>query len=369
MEQNIQPFMNNLRSKLGSLSRRSTRSRRPSYSDDEGYTNYSPSPSPRYPASRSVSRSQSTRNSIDGDPYEPQVVAGQIETILEDDTQDEDNMDLFPSYGSSLNAPAEEDADEIERKPTPLLPRFLDHRERPRCADTASHQPSSVSYFAQSPTSTSMTPADSPKIRSPTLSHQASVSSMRKSSSSGKRTSQVPPLPLAKREEDWTALLGHEDFTICPEPYIPEKITRQTRDQFLADWEQARTEYAKHQGRTETHYPKSSKTFNMTQRKWAWIDTQWREDSEIVLQELYANGGLSYMSPMEPAPVQTLADINDPRMIKPVDIVGPMKVEGKRSEDALPRRGRAPSRSEKIKNLFRNRRALSGPHHLSMLPS
>lgn len=279
---------------------------------------------------------------------------------MEDDATEDDAPTNFGSFEGTRYDHEPEDLD-IERSPTPLLPRFCDDRKDSVRVESPLQSPTIVTNSSYMPQTLPLTPTDSPKIRSPALSQHASNSSFRKvAQTAAKRISDVPPLAMSNYGDVWAAKLGHEDFTIYPEPYMPLEVTQQTRDTLFADWERARSEFSKHRGRTETHFSATSSIFRWTEQKWASIDSQWRDYSEEVTRQLYETGQVSYPSPKEPAPVRELADIEDPRMIQTSEIIGPMSQEP-------PRLGRNASKRESFFNTLRaktrNRRSLSGTFH------
>ena len=72
---------------------------------------------------------------------------------------------------------------------------------------------------------------------------------------------------LADPNDKWTNLLGHANFTILPEPYVPEHSDAASLRQLFADWESARCNYAKHQVRTAEHYGVTSKHYTLTEQR------------------------------------------------------------------------------------------------------
>ena len=82
---------------------------------------------------------------------------------------------------------------------------------------------------------------------------------------------------LSEKLDPWTIKLGHADFTINPEPYRPNIICLDTYKDFRKCWEDARKHYAQHFARTIEHYGETSKVFRLTEEKWSFIDSQWKE--------------------------------------------------------------------------------------------
>jgi hypothetical protein len=76
-------------------------------------------------------------------------------------------------------------------------------------------------------------------------------------------------------QDKWSRALGHANFSIQPEPYVPENPTGRSWIRLERDWENAQAEYLRHQARTLEHYGHRSKTYELTQEKWADIKARW----------------------------------------------------------------------------------------------
>jgi hypothetical protein len=90
--------------------------------------------------------------------------------------------------------------------------------------------------------------------------------------------------------DKWSMALGHANFTIDPEPYIPEALDLHAWDALTCDREAAHAEYYRHQARTLEHYGRNSKIYRLTEDKWAEIDGQWASALKTVRAELIARG-------------------------------------------------------------------------------
>ncbi|KAL1996976.1 hypothetical protein VTN49DRAFT_7841 [Thermomyces lanuginosus] len=126
--------------------------------------------------------------------------------------------------------------------------------------------------------------------QSPPLSTKPSVSSMNRARVNTVRTiagEGAPPLMLSDDKDEWAAKLGHANFTIQPEPYLPESCDAAAFREFQNAWDQARCNYAKHLVRTGEHYGVTSTIYQLTQEKWATIERQWKEHYETLV----ANSG------------------------------------------------------------------------------
>ncbi|ORY12271.1 hypothetical protein BCR34DRAFT_600823 [Clohesyomyces aquaticus] len=225
------------------------------------------------------------------------------------------------------------DADQAEESErfatTPLLPPLL---VKSRLNDVPTQSP------LQSPTvadSNVATPFGTPPVRAyptPPLSSKPSVSSF-KASRPGYLvpSSEIPPLMIGDKDDEWATKLGHANFTIQPEPYVPDVCDATALRQLFADWEQARCNYTKHQVRTGEHFGVTSKTYLLTEQKWAQIDKLWKQNNDLALSRAAARGEeLEPSSPLEPAPLSKMPTLNDPRSegkfpkLGDEDIVGPM---------------------------------------------
>lgn len=137
---------------------------------------------------------------------------------------------------------------------------------------------------------------------------------------------------LADPNDKWANLLGHANFTILPEPYVPEVCDAASVSQLFLDWEQAQRNYAKHQVRTAEHYGVTSKHYLLTEKKWAEIHTEWRKNHDLAKSHAVAIGQeLAPTSPSEPGPLSKMPTLNDPKSegkfpkLGDEDIVGPMQ--------------------------------------------
>lgn len=280
-----------------------------------------------------LSRSSSFRRSLTqrssdfvSSPGDSHLLPPPIGTIVEDDSRDvvmSSPMDL-----SMTDSEHEDVGEPLVRSSTPLLPPLMDaFRER----ETIQSPLISPTVAAQSkPPSGSNTPTATPQTRqSPTLSAQASNSSFARSRATTLVSPQaeIPPLLIADQDDEWADRLGHANFYIFPEPYMPDQFDLQACKSLLLNWEVARSEFAKHLARTEAHFGQSSRTYRVTQEKWASIDVQWKKNCDEVARKAAENGATPFpILPVEPAPVPQFPIINDSRLLSGSDmnIVGPM---------------------------------------------
>ena len=164
---------------------------------------------------------------------------------------------------------------------TPLLPPFTNGPPRsPHSHTTTATLPSPLeSPNVASPHSTR---AQSPTLASPPLSAKPSISSF--SGLMASPSTEMPPIP---EPDAWSDRLGHANFTIEPQPYGMEASETDADEdvaallaRFHSDWDAARTNYTKHLARTGEHYGVNSKTYVLTEAKWAEVERTWRRFHE-----------------------------------------------------------------------------------------
>jgi len=131
--------------------------------------------------------------------------------------------------------------------------------------------------------------------------------------------------------DKWAIKLGHANFTIEPEPYMPQVCDVDACRRLFADWEQARINFSKHLVRTSDHFGATSKTYALTEEKWAEIDAQWKRNNDFAVAKAAESSQDSIpITPTEPAPLVKLPSLNDPKSegkfpkLGDEDIVGPM---------------------------------------------
>lgn len=175
-----------------------------------------------------------------------------------------------------------------EAKPTtPLLPPILTQipahiREVPYQSPLQSPsvaEPETPSAFNS--------PLPTPRIAglpSPPLSSKPSIASFRHQRGMPTITpsSEIPPMLITDPNDHWADQLGHANYTIEPQPYIPEESTMTACKDVRANWEMARYNFQKHIARTGEHYGTSSKVFRLTEEKWVEIDATWKRNLELT---------------------------------------------------------------------------------------
>ncbi|TVY44245.1 hypothetical protein LSUB1_G000974 [Lachnellula subtilissima] len=231
---------------------------------------------------------------------------------------------------------------------TPLLP--------PLMTDAAAHNkhvfkqsPLQSPSVAESkdPFSGSITPIDSmttPQfqgIPSPPLSSKPSISSFHRGTTTRPGqlcpSSEIPPIVIADPNDEWANKLGHANFTIYPEPYVPEDFDLEACRQLRSNWDLARCNYTKHLVRTGEHYGATSKTYKLTEEKWASVDATWRKYNDLTIGYTAQSSGDAFAT-LKHTKIEGSANnimtripsLNDPRsegkfpQLGDEDIIGPM---------------------------------------------
>lgn len=176
-------------------------------------------------------------------------------------------------------------------------------------------------------------------------------------------SSEIPPLSIVERETDpWAIKLGHANFHIKPEPYLPEVCDAQSCKQLLDDWETARVEYMRQAVHISEHYGVTSQTYKLTEQKWAEIDAVWRANHEIANAEAQVSADNTFYQPLaETQAVSKMPSLEDPKQpskfpkVEEADIVGPMV------QYAKIQHRRTPSKKPSFLKIFTDPTSLFGP--------
>ncbi|KAJ9607949.1 hypothetical protein H2200_008028 [Cladophialophora chaetospira] len=277
MEQPATAHGHRLGSKIGSLSRR-WKNRSAAGPQLSIITHYS-SPASRSgsmsssqilsPALSAVSRHES---GMPSSPIAPFITDSQfgIEARPIDIVQTSEDQDTEPGQAT-----------------TPLLPPLLSELGK---IEEPVHSP--LQSPAIAPTTTLLSSRTSletplPFLPSPPLSTKPSVVSMHSRSRTNTLTNspfgETPSTHLAEDASDpWAVRLGHANFTIHPEPYIPARLDLDSYAEYRQNWDQARTSYARHLARTVEHNGSTSKVYKLTEEKWASIDNAWKRQHDLM---------------------------------------------------------------------------------------
>ena len=250
--------------------------------------------------------------------------------------------------GKSMPAPidiqkakAHDDVEDVEgTATTPLLPPMMaqfasQFKEEPLQSPLQS--PTVAEFDSSTPVHSPISAPQQPGIPSPPLSTKPSISSFHRQRCPNPLipSSEIPPILTADPNDEWANKLGHANFTIYPEPYLPYHFDLNACKHLRAEWDLARCNYVKHLMRTGEHYGATSKIYKFTEEKWSEVDAQWKKNSEHCISRTADNGetslSLSQSSIAEPAPLMKLPSLNGPHSEGKFpkrgdeDIVGPME--------------------------------------------
>ncbi|MCJ1344238.1 hypothetical protein MMC31_002441 [Peltigera leucophlebia] len=333
--------INNLTSRFGtrlpSLSRkwRHKRAGNPTAIDD-----FSPEPK--------LSRANSTRApSLAGscieamEPQDHQLPPTPARSTFDDEAGDSSfsGIDI-----KKANAPRKSEDHEVKAS-TPLLPPIMVQLplhikdvpfQSPLQSPTIAQSPTTADYESALSFNSSGNTMQHPGLPSPPLSTRPSISSFQRGLSQLLPTSEIPSMLSNDPCDEWSNRLGHANFTIHPEPYLPESFDVTACKRLRSDWDLARCNYLKHLARIGEHYGATSKIFRLTEEKWAGIDTLWRRNTELSISRTVENGyeaelSRSQSSIAEPTPIMKLPALNGPRSegkfpeLGDEAIVGPME--------------------------------------------
>ncbi|TPX18789.1 uncharacterized protein E0L32_011538 [Thyridium curvatum] len=225
---------------------------------------------------------------------------------------------------------------------TPLLPPLLTSLPSSSQPQSVAQSPLQSPTIAPSPST--VDPMASQVFSLPPLSTKPSLSSFRpviSPSASAPPTiasSELPsPLPptfdLLEQNDAWSDRLGHANYTINPKPYQPDTASLRALQDYRSDWDQARVNYTKHLARTGEHYGSTSKTFHLTEAKWAETEEHWKVEHDILVDRIVATGDYDALPQQEWSRLQGEVPSIIPRMLDAKgkfpelgdqEIVGPM---------------------------------------------
>lgn len=348
--------INNLTTRFGSRLPSLSRKWRHKRTGNSGSMDDS-SPEPR------LSRANSTRApSLAGscielpDPQDAQLPPTPARSIFNDDT-----VDPLSSTIDVQKANAPNDGDDAEAKAsTPLLPPimaqfplhikdvpFQSPLQSPTVAQSPTAADHELPFSANSPVHTPPLPG----LPSPPLSTKPSISSFQRQRGLSQLlpSSEIPPIRIADHNDEWSNLLGHANFTIQPEPYLPDQFDLVACKRLRSGWDLARCNYTKHLMRTGEHYGATSKIYRLTEQKWAGIDGLWKRNIDLCISLTADNGfeaelSRSQGSVAEPAPLMKLPSLHGPLSegkfpkLGDENIVGPMEQVASQLQQRRPSR-------------------------------
>ncbi|EMC97499.1 hypothetical protein BAUCODRAFT_68256, partial [Baudoinia panamericana UAMH 10762] len=326
------------------------------------------------PPSRSSSvRLPSFRRSVIA-PVEPVLLSTPPFTPI--DNQPVENAVSRPRALSRPNKPADiqipdqsdDFADGQELVSTPLLP--------PVTAELSAHAAEEVQSPLQSPSIAApsvtgsilgtpvMTPVHTSMPTPPLSSKPSMVSFGRARSTSALLPfSEIPPMAISEETDEWAFKLGHANFHIKPDPYLPEHCSPSSCKELLKHWESARKQIMEFAARFREEYGSGSPTFKLMEQKWAELDDRWRAYYEKAAAEAGVNtDDINFRPLAESPPLVRVPSLNEPEHppkfpgLDDVGIVGPMVAYANTYAKAQSR----PSRKPAILKLFTDPASLLG---------
>lgn len=225
--------------------------------------------------------------------------------------------------------------DSIPQANTPLLPPFMGDNPTGAIAYKV-HSPLQSPSVADGSErlGTSITDLHSPDVLTPPLSSKPSVASFTRPPLITRRTAsgEATPFTLSDPNDEWANKLGHANFTIQPQPYLPEVRDLESFQQFRAQWEMARCNFARHLVRTGEHNGLTSNIYKLTEEKWESINKEWKRNHEAMLSDLGSGDGAglgltnSHLNGCDQLQIPRLHDNAKFPELGDQEIVGPMKI-------------------------------------------
>ena len=270
------------------------------------------------------------------EPQDPQLPPTPARSVSAYDLEDSPTL---PIDIQKANNSIEDFDTEGQTATTPLLPPILTNfsshlkevpYQSPLQSPTVADPESAYSVH---------TPIMGPQVvglPSPPLSAKPSMASFHCPRGLGMPSAEHPPIMNAGPSHQWANKLGHANFNINPEPYLPEHFDVAACKQLRTDWDHARCNFMKHLMRTGENWGATSKTYKFTEEKWAEIDACWKRNSDLCISRTADNGhetalAMSQSSVAEPAPLMKLPSLHGPKSegkfpkLGDEDIVGPME--------------------------------------------
>lgn len=286
-----------------------------------------------------------------------QIPPSPARTIFEERISDSGTRPIDITRANSLS----QDDDDTQQATTPLLPPFMGDESTSVIASRVqsplqSPSVADVSETAQYGVASLPGLTGVTGVPSPPLSSKPSVASISRPRASTVRTvsGDAPPFMLSDPNDEWANKLGHANFTIQPEPYVPATCDIDSFHQLRADWDIARCNFAKHLVRTGEHYGVTSNIYKLTGEKWEAINREWKIQHEAMLNQLGSIDGVALtltqanMNPCEQVRIPRLHDNAKFPEMGDEDIVGPMTVA-----PATEIAGFCRTRSVKKRNFFK----------------
>lgn len=248
---------------------------------------------------------------------------------------------------------------------TPLLPPVMKGLPQPDndVALSSPLQTPPVTNATESPAVT-MTTVVNPMsgLPSPPISNKPSLSSIQPQSGPTRGGSlditQSMTTSMEEPTDEWADRLGHANFMIAPEPYMPDVCSMEAFNEHRCNWEDARRNFARHLVRTGEHYGLTSNIYQLTEQKWDGINDKWRIFHDRLATDLENKEG-SPVSVNKPD-FHTVQAIKLPGLydkekfpdLGDEDIVGPMSVVAPPSPPTSQPRSRKRSFLRFLQDLF-----------------
>lgn len=296
----------------------------------------------RAPSSRSSSRSNSGRRPLDNgsDLHLPPTPTRSL-------FGSRDNLNSTTSFLDIEKAKSSISEFEEGSVGTPLLPPLMTDVSADAHFKIQSPLQSPSVADTSDPLSGTNTPIDViatyqlPGMPSPPLSTKPSISSFHRSTTRSNyiaTASEIPAILIADADDEWAIKLGHSNFVIHPEPYVPQNFDLLACRQLRADWDLARCNYTKHIVRVGENYGVTSKIYKWTEEKWSQIDILWMKNNELTISTTAQSSTDAFATlkhntlgnPSSSNVMTKIPSLNDPRgegkfpQLGDEDIVGPM---------------------------------------------
>lgn len=267
---------------------------------------------------------------------DPQLPPTPARSVSGDNPEDSPTL---PIDIQKANSSTEEFDAEGQTATTPLLPPIMTEFP-PHLKEIPYQSPlQSPTVADPEPTYSVHTPIMGPQVvglPSPPLSAKPSMASFHRQRGLSTPSAEHPSGLNADPNDHWAVKLGHANFIINPEPYVPEHFDLAACKKLRSDWDLARCNFMKHLMRTGENWGATSKTYKLTEEKWAEIDACWKCNTDLCNSRTTDNGfetalSMSQSPVAEPAPPMKLPALNGPKSegkfpkLGDEDIVGPME--------------------------------------------
>lgn len=162
--------------------------------------------------------------------------------------------------------------------------------------------------------------------------------------------------------------LGHANFNIEPEPYLPHEPTVDACRKLKADWEEAEHQFGKHLARTRAVYSSTSKVAQLTEEKWAAINALWKSNHEQVLAKIRTVDSVEEVDILsrqpslhEPVPVTKIPShlvggkfpaFGDRGIVGPMEVAKPLCQQQQERQQQRQRSGSGHQRTSSRKRAF-----------------